>query len=92
MLYSHGNSTDVLGSQNHIQPTPHQSIESDNEYAYWLTIINDYPDYRDGFVYLAILAYQRGDIEASWKYIQKIRSLDPNFERLQELEDLVQNK
>lgn len=83
----------VLGAQTSQPPDSIQREESlASEYRYWVSVIEDYPDYRDGFVRLATLAYQRGDRDKSREFIERIRALDPNFEDLRELEALLQSQ
>lgn len=85
-------SQDILGVQHQTSPTPQVPDGLESQYQYWLTIVSDHPDYRDGFVRLATLAYQRGDRDKSREFIERIRALDPNFEDLRELEALLQTQ
>lgn len=81
----------VLGAQTSRPSDSNQQRETrDAQYRYWRMVIEDHPDYRDGFVRLAMLAYQLGERNKSREYIEKIRALDPNFEGLRELEALLQ--
>lgn len=80
----------ILGAQTSQPPDGNQNVETlDAEYLYWRKVIEDHPDYRDGFVRLATLAYQRGDSSAFREYLEKIRALDPNFDGLQAIEALL---
>lgn len=57
-------------------------------YHAWQAIVSRYPDYRDGYYQLAVLAYQLNKFSESKTYLQKVRSLDPNYPGLTSLEAL----
>lgn len=92
ILYSQNISKNVLGIQDQTHPTPPQKDTLESEYLYWLSVVHDHPDYRDGFFRLATIAYQRGDLEKLREFLGNVRSLDPNFSGLQQLEALIQTK
>ena len=48
-------------------------------YDTWKQVVNSNPEYRDGYVMLAWYATQLGKKDEVLGYIQKIRTLDPNY-------------
>lgn len=64
-------STNVLGAQ-----TEKQRVEQD--YAFWQSVIQEKPDYRDAYLVLGSLAYQLSRIEEGKTYADKALELDPN--------------
>jgi len=84
-------STSVLGAEENGTRENTATRESLNtEYAYWQAIVDVRPDYRDGYVRLALLAYQLGKQSESKAYVDAIRHLDPNYQGLKALEDLLE--
>lgn len=57
--------------------------------TYWQGVIRKYQDYRDGYFKLALLEYQLGNIQAAELYIQKTKTLDPNFTEADKLEGIL---
>lgn len=47
--------------------------------AFWQTIAQTYPLYRDAYVQLLYIAYNSGDKTQIQTYLTKITSLDPNY-------------
>ncbi len=45
----------------------------------WLEIANNYPLYRDAWVQLLYLAFNKGDLKSANIYLDKIKALDANF-------------
>jgi len=81
----------VLGitSQKDSQSNREQKYNTSvQQYSAWQTIVSRHPDYRDGYFQLAVLAYQLNKFSESKKYLQKVRSLDPNYSGLTSLEVL----
>jgi|GEM_PF-695724 len=65
----------------------------EKEYQHWRDVINEHPDYRDGYVALVTLSYQLGLRAESQKYLATVRTLDPNYPGITTLEALLaQNK
>lgn len=58
---------------------------------FWQSEVKKKPDYRDGFFTLALLSYQLKDFDKANENLGKALSLDPNFEKGKELEDLLKN-
>ena len=46
---------------------------------YWQSVVEKYPDYRDGYYTLAVLSYRLKDTEHAREYLKKALELDPNF-------------
>lgn len=63
-----------------------------SEIRYWQKITNDYKDYRDAYMKLALLEYQLKHYDVSREYLKKVLSLDPNFEKGRKLEELIRDK
>lgn len=61
------------------------------EIKYWQDISNTYKGYRDAYFQLAVLEYQLGEKEKAWRDLQKVLSLDPNFEEGRKLEKILSN-
>lgn len=51
-----------------------------SELSYWQQVIKEYEGYRDAYLRIATLQYQLGEIGEAKKSIEKVLSLDPNFE------------
>lgn len=78
-----------------LQNSPDQIHENElqygimNTYRAWQRIAEVYPEYRDGFVQLALLSYQLGDTTLSKQYVERVLSLDPGYTGLNELQVLL---
>ena len=57
--------------------------------AAWEKIIEEKPNYRDGYLQLAILHYKLYENEKAKEYLQKALDLDPNYEPTRELERIL---
>lgn len=75
-----------LEKQN-ILKTKHEEVASKVEF--WQEIIRKYPNYRDAYFSLALLEYQRGNIEKAKVYLQESLTLDPNFKEGRTLEKIL---
>lgn len=53
--------------------------ETNTEISFWKKIIEDRPDYRDGYAVLAILSYRKKSFLEAAMYKDKALSLDPNY-------------
>lgn len=60
-----------------------------NDYLFWQKVTAQYPDYRDGYLKLANIAYQLGKNAAARGYIAKALELDPNSRMAQDLLKLL---
>lgn len=56
----------------------------------WETIISEKPDYRDGYLQLALLHYKLYENEKAKEYLQKALEFNPNFEPAREMEKILQ--
>lgn len=65
----------------------HKSIAS--QIAFWENAVSTYKDFRDGYVALALLEYQRGNLLKAKVYLQDALIIDPNFEKGRELEKIL---
>jgi len=54
----------------------------------WQKILKKYPGYRDIYLRLALLNWQINNKNQAKIYLQKAKELDPNFEKLKEIESL----
>lgn len=62
-----------------------QKIEAD--IARWEKIVEDRPNYRDGYFELAVLTYRLDRIYETRFYLRKVFLLDPNYQPARELEE-----
>jgi Tfp pilus assembly protein PilF len=61
--------------------------EADN----WQKIIDQYPEYRDGYLQLAILHLKLGEKEKASQALEKAAELAPNYQAAKELEEIIKN-
>lgn len=59
------------------------------QYQFWQTVVKEKPDYRDGYVTLASLAYQRGTLNEARAALALAFTLDPNSPTIQALTTLL---
>jgi len=57
--------------------------------AEWERVISERPNYRDGYLRLALFHYKLHENEKANGYLQKALELDPNFEPARELEKVL---
>jgi tetratricopeptide (TPR) repeat protein len=62
-----------------------RQVHIEETISYWKTVVNKYPDYRDGYFRLSVLSFQVGRDEEAKLYLQKVFALDPNFIEWDEL-------
>ena len=60
------------------------------DYAFWVEVTREKPDYRDGFFMAGVNAYKLGKRSEAKEYFQKAYALDPNYPPLNTL--LVQTR
>lgn len=65
------------------------SSSLETELLYWKQIINQKPEYRDGLIQSATLAYKLNHIEEAQVYAHKAFLLDPNSSTTQSLLQLL---
>jgi len=56
---------------------------------YWKKVVTAYPEYRDGYVQLSLLALQQQNQEEAKLYMQKAITIDPNNQQLHILAEQV---
>ena len=61
-----------------------------SELSYWQQIVSQYEGYRDAYFRIASLEYQLGQIDEAKKSVEKVLSLDPNFENARVLGDKIE--
>ncbi len=59
------------------------------EESFWKETLHKYPDYRDGYIKLAIVEYELNNKDYSRENIQKALSIDPNYQKAADLEKIV---
>jgi len=59
--------------------------------AEWEGIISERPNYRDGYLKLALFHYKLHENEKANGYLQKALELDPNFEPAREFEKILEH-
>lgn len=72
------------------QDLQRQRQKIQQQISYWQKQVQSYQGYRDGYFQLAVLEYQLGNVQASQTYLNKVDSLDPNFDEAHKLEALLQ--
>lgn len=55
---------------------------AEKEREFWFNFLNENPTYLEGWVELAVLEYDEGNVEAAEEYYLKAKSIDPNSEKL----------
>lgn len=83
------NNKPILGASD-IQRADDTALQK--TYEYWIGVIRDHPDYRDGYYMAATLAFQLGNISASREFINAVKRLDPNYPGIKQLEELFSEK
>lgn len=97
------NTRDVLGETSLLKPESwllktkqlwQQKRYSDPEdirrlIAAWEKIVEEKPNYRDGYLQLAILHYKLYKNDKAKEYLNKALDLDPNYEPARELEEII---
>ena len=57
--------------------------------AYWRTVADKHPNYRDAFVILASLSYELGRFDEAQQYLTRAESLDPYAESIDNLKTIL---
>lgn len=55
----------------------------------WEKIVEEKPNYRDGYLQLAVLHYKLYENDKAKEYLEKALELDPNYEPARELEEII---
>ncbi len=74
------------------QKTEKERKEIISKIKYWQEVIDKYNDYRDAYFQLAILEYRLKNFDKAKSYVNKSLSIDPNFEKGRELEQILNSK
>lgn len=61
------------------------SDETSKEIIYWNDFLSQNPEYKNGWLKLAILQYRKGDINEVYHSLKKVENLDPNSEELKNI-------
>lgn len=59
------------------------------EASFWESQLKDKPDFRDAYVKLAAIYYQLRDLGKAKENLEKAREVDPNYEPVQKLGELL---
>jgi len=70
-------SPSVLLAQWELQP---QKLKDD--YKYWVSVVKEKPDYRDGYIMAGFCAYQLNKQEEALGFLLKAHEIDPNYQPL----------
>ncbi len=57
---------------------------------YWIRVTKEKPTYRDGYLEVALYAYQLKDKKIALENVQKALDLDPNFEKGLQLRGIIE--
>lgn len=63
------------------------TIESEKEF--WVSFLEENPEYIPGIAELARIEYELGNEQEAKKLVERINTLDPNHEVVQDLEDNI---
>lgn len=74
------------------QKTEKERKEIISKIKYWQEVIDKYNDYRDAYFQLAVLEYRLKNFDKAKSYVNKSLSIDPNFEKGRELEQILNSK
>ena len=85
-------SADLYSNINEQKKVTDEKIRILNEISFWQNIAQDRPNYRDAYYNLALLSYELRDFENARLNLEKVLSLDPNFEKGRELEQILNSK
>lgn len=75
-----GEASNVLGETTHVERELIAGPERlQKEQAFWQDVVNTYPNYRDGWVQLYVIATNLQQKQQANQIVEKIRQLDPNY-------------
>lgn len=67
-------------------------VKADQKTIYqWEQITQERPNYRDGWIWLAVAYYKNNDKEKAHQALQKAKEIDPNNETLSQIKELWSN-
>ena len=83
-------STHILGAETESSSQARVDyVTKTNQYAYWQSVVEQHPNYRDGYYALATLAYELRKYNEARFYLTKTKALDPNYSGIQTLNALL---
>lgn len=89
MLASNNQGARVLGAQTelHIVSTQweHELSKQERTYNFWKHEVEVNPEYRDGYVQLALISYEMKRIDEARLFALRAQDLDPNNQSINEL-------
>lgn len=85
-------SSHVLGTSTNAKNTISQKEKIQSTYEYWKSITEEYPDYRDGHIQVALSAYQLGKFNEYEEHLNIAKLLDPNYPQISTIEKLERPK
>ncbi len=56
------------------------------EAVYWQNVEKTYPNYRDSYFQLALIAYQVGNLKRARLYLKQAEAIDPNYQGIAKLQ------
>ncbi len=69
-----------------------QTRQLQTQLNFWENEIKARPNYRDAYFSLALIYYQLGNFDFAKQNLEKALTIDPNFEKGRELEQLLNSK
>ncbi|MCX8008533.1 MAG: hypothetical protein N3A54_02395 [Patescibacteria group bacterium] len=71
---------DILGTNIFIGELPqeHKTQKINQNIDYWKNVVQSKPDFRDAYIILSILSFNKKNCQDAKYYIQKAHDLDPN--------------
>jgi len=79
----------LYSSYNEAQLKQAQKQEIEAQIYKWEQVVVLHPNYRDGYFQLAILSYRLNRINETKMYLNKVFSLDPNYQPAREFEKKI---
>lgn len=66
-----------------------EKVELQKQYAFWKSVANAHPDYRDAFITLTSLSYKLGKLEEARTFLDRAAALDPNSPVIQKFSTIL---
>lgn len=82
-------STSILKELNKVQTTLSEPGKLGEEIKFWEKEVKIKPDYRDGWIQLAVRYFELYKIEEAKQALEKAYRLDPNFETTRKLREII---
>lgn len=87
--FTYPNTPTVLGVTVTRNSQPNDQEKTFQEISFWKTKIEEFPNYRDAYLKLAILNWKVRLDDQARLYLDQAKKIDPNNETLKELESLL---